>query len=215
MENNTGLERWFTQIQVWIPSTHVKAREWCHPFVIPATGILRKEKSPRFAGQCNHWAPGSVRESLKKHKVGNWLRETPNVNFLSLHKPTHMCTCASFTPQEHTHNTHLHSDSNRSILENQSTQLRTNRLKHNFHWHHHRSAAHHIKMLPQVADADIYCRRTSGSSLSTHQIEALRLSGRQLIKKAYLFLFPPLKLRNTALKYNLSQSKMKYRVTRH
>lgn len=145
----------------------------------------------------------------------NWLRKTPNVNFTPLHKPTHMCTCTSSTPHEHMNNTHSHSDSNSPTLENQSTQLRTNHLKPKFHWHHPKSATHHLNMLPQVADTDICCHTISGSSLATHQIEALWLSGRQLIQGTYLFLFPPLKLWNTAFKYNLSQLQIKYRVTRH
>lgn len=34
----------------------------------PSNRDTEEAKSPRIAGQWNHWAPGSVRDSLKKKK---------------------------------------------------------------------------------------------------------------------------------------------------
>lgn len=146
----------------------------------PSNRSTKEEKCSRVAGQCNQWALGSVRDCLRK-QGGEQVKEdmsTPRLYinpYMGAHAPPH--------PREHMYKyvyaqrkKYFYSGKLKHTTEDQSLE------KQIFHWHHHESTSRYINMLPQVSDADIYGCIISCLNLSTHQIEALRLSGRQLIK---------------------------------
>lgn len=148
--------------------------EWHHAFLSQQQGKKRKENTPGSWPVCLAKPSPRICKRLSKTEGGEMIKEVtqwqPPV-FTEMHT---VCTCTCHTW------THIRRE--KEIVNNQSTQLRANHLQGNFHLHCHKGTTVCINMLPRVWDADTYCHIIRCLSLSAHQIEALWLSSRQLIK---------------------------------